>query len=133
LYCSCCVQHLSQQPLSCLRAKFLVFHLVLLSYSCVSSGHPVDEIIPYSGDFSTQVGSPIEKRSGGQDEKRGTLLLDKIMVAVKDAVRSKNNTNQFSSTAPMLGDMATFTQAGDRRSGSNKVYWRCYFNAVACF
>jgi len=65
-----------------------------------------------------------------QVDKRAAILLDKIMYAVQKALDEDTKKGRISNGHPNL---ASFT-GGRQTSGlDNKVYWKCYFNAVSCF
>merc|ERR1711892_819177 len=68
------------------------------------------------------------------ETKRAAILLDKIMYAVQKAL-DENKIPGKAGVAATPGDLAAFTGPGLERRGNthNRVYWRCYFNAVSCF
>merc|ERR1712045_759863 len=62
-------------------------------------------------------------------DKRAAILLDKIMYAVQKALDEDKN-GKIAAGHPNL---ASFASARHANGLDNKVYWKCYFNAVSCF
>jgi len=62
-------------------------------------------------------------------DKRAAILLDKIMYAVQKALDEDKN----GKVTPGHGNIAAFTGQRQTTGLDNKVYWKCYFNAVSCF
>merc|ERR1712062_589874 len=106
-------------------------------------GIVLGEILPYPAlQRNVSVGPAEEydeKRSwdpeatspGKAKNKRAALLLDKIMFAVQKAIEENGGRGNISPQ-----HMVSFTGGSDGERlavGGNKVYWRCYFNAVSCF
>ncbi|XP_076290411.1 uncharacterized protein LOC143213928 isoform X2 [Lasioglossum baleicum] len=79
--------------------------------------------------------------------KRAALLLDQLMVALQKVVDNQNrgelsNSRSYAKTSPHIStDHSQIISSGGeetmdlQRRGQTKehTFWRCYFNAVACF
>merc|ERR550534_2230977 len=93
---------------------------------------------PAPAKDAKEVAQVVPEPNGSKSEtKRAALLLDKIMFAVQKALDEKEKPGggkKGSGPAANI-NLASFTGPGMERRGSghDRVYWRCYFNAVSCF
>lgn len=93
------------------------------------SDYPVDDCLDYCADEYPTV------------KKKSTLLVDQLLLALqraaqKDVIRGKG----IDRSASVLSARSRMGPEDDQMKGMQRrgqtkgqIYWRCYFNPVACF
>merc|ERR1711915_904935 len=142
-------------PPPAMHVMALALVLALLFFMCSTSGATTHLMLEPSGGRAVLVEkrspkevtrqpeiievmpAPAEEKKGQdkkEDTKRAAILLDKIMYAVQKAL-DENKVPGKEGITLTPEDLAAFSGGGLERRGNahNRVYWRCYFNAVSCF
>merc|ERR1711997_522489 len=130
-------------------------HIVRIILAVLLHAAPLlASVVPYNGPEVDVIVAPRSRRAGEivgvvpdmklarevkvpLPTKKAALLLDKIMFAVQKALDEEEG--QQAPAIPSISqpvDIASYNEGMglERRGNShNRVYWRCYFNAVSCF